>query len=118
MIRKLVALAVILSLLVSLLAWTSLIQNGAITFVAKGQPSNGDTIVNGIQVANITVLSPENMTYNPNNVTLAFTIECDVLSRENVSANLNIYSAFDEILAFSRTALFWIITHLTFSSKS
>lgn len=100
MIRKLIASASILSLLVSVLAGTLLIQNGAITFGAQEQTSNSDTIVNGSQVANITVQSPENMTYYGNNVTLAFTIECDVLPRENVSANLNTYSAFSGNISF------------------
>jgi hypothetical protein len=98
MIRKLITLALILSLLVSVLAGTLLIQNGAITFGAQGQPSNSNTIVNGSQVANITVQSPENMTYKANNVTLAFTIECDVLPRENVSLNRD--SAFNGNIFF------------------
>jgi len=100
MIRKLIALASILSLLVSVLGGTLLIQNGAVTCDAQGQHSNSNIIVNGSQVANITVQSPENMTYNANNVTLAFTIECDVLPRDNVSANLNIYSAFSGNISF------------------
>ena len=83
--RKLVALAFILSFLVLLLGGTLLIQNGAITFRAQGQTSNSNTIVNGSPDANITIQSPENMTYNVNNVTLAFTIECDVPPFENFS---------------------------------
>jgi len=87
--RKQVALAFILSFLVLLLGGTLLIQNGAITFMAQGQTSNGNTIVNGSPDANITIQSPENTTYNIINVTLAFTIECDVLPRENFSGVLN-----------------------------
>ena len=98
--RKPVALAFILSFLVLLLGGTLLIQNGAVTFMAKGQTSNSNTIVNSSPDANITIQSPENTTYNANNVTLAFTIECDVLPRENVSANLNIYSAFSGNISF------------------
>ena len=82
---KLIAVVIILSLLVSVLAGTLLIQNGAITFGAQGQSFNSNTIVNGSPDANITIQSPENMTYNVNNVTLAFTIECDVPQFENFS---------------------------------
>ncbi len=83
------ALTLISALLISVLTGTLLIQNGAITFGAQGQSFNSNTIVNGSPVANITIQSPENMTYNVNNVTLAFTIECDVLPLENFSGSVN-----------------------------
>jgi len=73
--RKQVALTFIFSFLVLLLGGTVLIQNGAITFMAQGQTSNSNTIVNGSPDANITIQSPENLTYNKNNISLAFTIE-------------------------------------------
>jgi hypothetical protein len=87
--RKQVALAFILLFMVLLLGGTLLIQNGVITFMAQGQTSNSNTIVNGSPDANITIQSPENTTYNIINVTLAFTIECDALPRENFSGVLN-----------------------------
>ena len=87
--RKPVALAFILSFLVLLLGGTLLIQNGAITFKAQGQTSKSNTIVNGSPDANITIQSPENTTYNVNNVTLAFTVECDVPPLENFSRVIN-----------------------------
>jgi hypothetical protein len=76
--RTILELALILSLLVSVLAGTLLIQNGTGTFIVKAETSNSNTIIKGNANANVTIQSPENETYNKNNVTLAFTIESDV----------------------------------------
>jgi uncharacterized integral membrane protein len=76
--RKAFALTLILSLLVSVLAGTLLIQNGTGTFIVKAETSNSNTIIKGNANANVTIQSPENEIYNKNNVTLAFTIESDV----------------------------------------
>ncbi len=88
--KKAIALTLILSLLVSVLAGTLLIQNGARTFIVQGDiTSNNNTIINGNTNANVTIQSPENnKTYNENNVTLAFTIESDVVPMENFSGGL------------------------------
>jgi hypothetical protein len=73
--RKALTLTLILSLLVSVLAGTLLIQNAARTFIVQGDITyNGNTIIDGNPSANITIQSPENKSYNENNVTLAFTI--------------------------------------------
>jgi len=73
--RKTSALTIILSLLVSVLAGSLIIQNDAKTFIVQGEISNINTIIKGNPNANITIQSPENKTYNENNVKLAFTIE-------------------------------------------
>jgi hypothetical protein len=73
--RKALTLILILSLLVSVLAGTLLIQNGPGTFIVQAETSNSNTIIDGSPGANITIQSPENKTYKENNVTLAFTIE-------------------------------------------
>ena len=86
----------IFALLFVLVFLTSLVTLQPV--MIKAQTSNNTTIVNGSQVANITIQSPENMTYNANNVTLAFEIECDVLPIENVS--LNFGSAFNGGFSF------------------
>jgi len=87
--RKPIALALIWSLLVSVLAGTLLIQNGAKTFFVQGETTpNNNTIIEGNTNANVTIQSPENKTYNKNNVTLAFTIESDVVPMENFSGGL------------------------------
>jgi len=84
--RKALVITLILSLLVSVLAGTLLIQNAARIFIVQGDiTSNGNTIIEGNPSANITIQSPENKTYNENNVTLAFTIESGVLPMENFS---------------------------------
>ena len=64
--------------MVSVLAGTLLIQNGALTVIAQGQTSNSTTIVNGNPDANIVIQSPDNLTYNKNNVSLSFTIETNI----------------------------------------
>ncbi len=69
--------AVTTALLFSLLAGTLLIQNEAKTFIVKGETSDNNTIVDGNTNANVTIQSPENKTYNSNNVTVAFTIESE-----------------------------------------
>jgi hypothetical protein len=76
--RKALALTVILGLLISAVAGTLLIQNGTRTVIVQAENSDSDTIVDGNTNANVTILSPENRTYNKNNVTLAFTIENDL----------------------------------------
>ena len=78
--RKALVLTLILSLLVSVLAGTLLIQNGARTLIAQGQTSNNTTISNGSPVASVYIQSPENKTYNDNNVTLNFTIATNISS--------------------------------------
>jgi hypothetical protein len=87
--RKALALTLILSLLVSVLAGTLLIQNGARTLIVQGDTtSNNNTIIDGNTNANVTIQSPENKTYNENNVTLAFTVISDVVPMENFSGGL------------------------------
>jgi len=75
--RKAIATTLILSLLVSVLAGTLLIKNEAKSIV-QGETSNSGTIVNGNPEANIIIQSPENLTYNKNNISLAFTIETSI----------------------------------------
>jgi hypothetical protein len=83
--RKALALTLILSLFVLASAGTLLIQNGAKMFIVQGETSNSNTIVNGNPNTNVTIQSPQNRTYNANNVTLGFTIESGVPPIENFS---------------------------------
>ncbi len=67
------ALVLILSLLVSVLAGTSLIQNETRELMVRGDTvTNNTTVVNAD--ANFTINSPESKVYNTDNVTVAFTI--------------------------------------------
>ena len=67
-----------MSLLVSVLAGTLLIQNEPRTSFVQGETSNNNTIINENPDANIVIQSPENLTYNKNNVSLSFTIETNI----------------------------------------
>ena len=82
------AAALTTALLFSLLAGTLLVQNEVKTFIVKGETSDFNTIVDGNTNANVTIQSPENRTYNSNNITLAFTIESDAAPREYFSGRV------------------------------
>ena len=86
--RKASALTFILSLLVSVLAGTLLIQNGARTFIVQAETANSDLIIEGDTNANVTIQSPENKAYNENNVTLAVTVESGVPPMEYFDGSL------------------------------
>lgn len=86
--RKTTGLALILPLLFSALAGALLIQNEAKMVTAKGETSDNNTIIDGTTNANVTILSPENRTYNSNNITLAFTIESDAAPSEYFSGRV------------------------------
>jgi hypothetical protein len=86
--RKASALTFILSLLVSVLAGTLLIQNGARTFIVQAETANSDLIIEGDTNANVTIQSPENKAYNENNVTLAVTVESGVPPMEYFDMSL------------------------------
>ena len=86
--RKALALTFILSLLVSLLVGTLLNQNGARTLFVQAETSDDNMVIYGDTNANVTIQSPENKTYNENNVTLTFTIESDVPLVENFSGGV------------------------------
>jgi len=86
--RKASALTLILSLLVSVLAGTLLIQNGPRAFIVKAETSDGNTIIDGNTNANVTIQSPENKVYNVNSIALAFTIETDVEPLEYFTGGL------------------------------
>lgn len=76
--------ALLCAFLLSVLAGTLLTQIGTRTFTVHGDTTAiGSTIIDGNTNANVTIQSPENKTYNQNNVTLAFAVESDVLSIEN-----------------------------------
>ena len=82
--RKALALMVILPLLILGVAGTLLIQNGPKAFIVQAESSGSSTIVDGNANANVTIQSPENKTYNGNNVTLSFTIESDLSLAESI----------------------------------
>jgi hypothetical protein len=86
--RKALTLTLILSLLVSALAGTLLIQNATRTFNVQAETANSDLIIEGDTNANVTIQSPENKTYKENNVTLAFTIESGVPPMEYFDGSL------------------------------
>jgi hypothetical protein len=86
--RKASALTFILSLLVSVLAGTLLIQNATRTFNVQAETANSDLIIEGDTNANVTIQSPENKAYNENNVTLAVTVESGVPPMEYFDGSL------------------------------
>jgi hypothetical protein len=86
--RKASALTFILSLLVSVLAGTLLIQNATRTFSVQAETANSDLIIEGDTNANVTIQSPENKAYNENNVTLAVTVESGVPPMEYFDGSL------------------------------
>jgi outer membrane protein W len=71
------------ALLFSAVAETRLIQNAPGAFIVNAETS--EVIPESTNFANVTIQSPENKTYNENNVTLAFTIESDIPPVENFS---------------------------------
>jgi hypothetical protein len=76
--RKTLALILIMAISASTVAGTLVIQNGPRAFIVQAETSDDNMIIYGDTNANVTIQSPENKTYNENNVTLAFTIESDV----------------------------------------
>jgi hypothetical protein len=76
--RKALALILIMAISASTVAGTLLIQNGPRTFIVQAETSDDNMVIYGDTNANVTIQSPENKTYNENNVTLAFTIESDL----------------------------------------
>jgi hypothetical protein len=75
------ALAVlVVALLASVVAEAGLLQNGMKTFSVQGEVDSGSsTVIDGDAQANVTIQSPENRVYGVNNITVAFTIETEVL---------------------------------------
>jgi hypothetical protein len=77
---------IISALLFSAVAETLLIQNAPRAFIVQAETSNDDTVFyESNNIANVTIQSPENKTYNENNVTLTFTIESVFPPVENFS---------------------------------
>jgi hypothetical protein len=110
--RKALTLTVILSLLVSALAGTLLIQNAARTFIVQAETSNSNTISEGSPSGNITIQSPENKTYNENNVTLAFTIESGAQPVEYFNGTLfSLYLRHGEALDYDTSKLINLMWH-------
>jgi hypothetical protein len=86
--RKAVALTLILSLLVSVLAGTLVIQNAAKELIVRGDTvTNSNSVVGEKPDAYIAITSPESKVYYTDNVTLAFTIKTVVpLTRGGILA--------------------------------
>ena len=82
--KRVLTTIIILSLLLSTVAGTLLIQNGQKAFIVQAETSEDNTVIHGDTNANVTVQSPENKTYNENNVTLSFTIESDLQLAETI----------------------------------
>jgi hypothetical protein len=110
--RKALTLTLILSLLVSVLAGTLLIQNAARTFTVQAETSNSNTIMDGSPSGNITIQSPENKTYNENNVTLAFTIESGAQPVEYFNGTLfSLFLRHGEALDYDTSNLIDLMWH-------
>jgi hypothetical protein len=110
--RKALTLTLILSLLVSVLAGALLIQNAARTFTVQAETSNSGTISEGSPSGNITIQSPENKTYNENNVTLAFTIESGAQPVEYFNGTLfSLYLRHGEALDYDTSKLINLMWH-------
>jgi hypothetical protein len=73
--RKALALTLILSLLVSVLTGTLLIQNAAKELIVRGDADTNSNVVVGSPGATITIVSPESKVYSTDNITVAFKIE-------------------------------------------
>jgi hypothetical protein len=88
--RKALTLTLILSLLVSVLAGTLLIQNAAKELIVRGDAdTNSSGVVTASPGANITITSPENKVYSTDNVTVAFKIESGIpLTRNGLFAHV------------------------------
>jgi hypothetical protein len=73
--RKLIALVLILSLLVSAIAGTLLVPNATKDLIARGNTvTNSNIIIGEKPDATIAINSPESKIYNTDNITAAFTI--------------------------------------------
>ena len=72
--RKMRALILVLSLLFSVFVGTLIMQNEAKTTFVQAQTSNNNTVTDRNPYSTISIQSPENKTYNSNNVTVQFTI--------------------------------------------
>jgi hypothetical protein len=104
--RKALALIFILTLLTSVFAGTLLIHNGSRDFIVHAETSDDNMVIYGDTNANVTLQSPENKTYNENNVTLTFTIESDVPPAEFFSGGvLGIYLAHGCVLDYNTSKL-------------
>jgi hypothetical protein len=82
--RKALALTLILSLLVSVLTGTLLIQNAAKELIVRGDADTNSNVVVGSPGATITIVSPESKVYSTDNITVAFKIESGVPPTRNV----------------------------------
>jgi hypothetical protein len=93
-------------LLLSAVAGTLLIHNGSRDFIVHAETSDDNMVIYGDTNANVTLQSPENKTYNENNVTLTFTIESDVPPAEFFSGGvLGIYLAHGCVLDYNTSKL-------------
>jgi hypothetical protein len=118
--RKAFALTLFLLLLVSLLAGTLLNQNGARTLFVKAEASNDNMVIyESTNIANVTIQSPENKTYNENNVTLTFTIESDIPPVENFSGNVYaLYYVHGCVLDNNTSKLVYDVSHKYYVSPN
>jgi hypothetical protein len=84
--KQVLTTIIISALLFSTVAGTLLIQNGPRAFIVQAEASDDNMIIyESTNIANVTIQSPENKTYNENSVTLTFTIESDIPPVENFS---------------------------------
>jgi hypothetical protein len=84
--KRVLTTIIISTLLFSLIPGTLLIQNGQKEFIVQAEASDDNMVIyESTNIANVTIQSPENKTYNENSVTLTFTIESDIPPVENFS---------------------------------
>lgn len=109
--KKRVLTAITIStLLLSTLAGTLLIQNGPRALIVKAETSRDNMVIHGDTNANVTIQSPENKTYNENNVTLSFTIESDLSLAESIrGSGLPLFLRHGVVLDYNTSKLDTII---------
>jgi hypothetical protein len=101
---------IILALLFSTVYETLLIQNGQEEFTVQAETSEDNMVIHGDTDANVTIQSPENKTYDKNNVTLAFTIESDLPLAEAIrGSGLPIFLRHGVVLDYNTSKLDAII---------
>jgi len=85
------------------------------THLVKDGNANDNTVIYGNTNAKVTIQSPENKTYKENNVTLAFTIESDVLPTEYFNGSvLDLFLRHGVVLDYDTAKLVDILDTSTF----
>jgi len=117
--KTLLTATIISTLLFSVVAETLLIQNATRALIVQVETSDENMVIYGDTNAKVTIQSPENKTYNENNVTLTFTIESDVPPAEFFSGGvLGIYLAHGCVFDYNTSKLVYDVAHKYYVSPN